>query len=181
MNRNTDSQAGISLSRASVKLAMTSVMAALIAVTTMVAVPMPPPLSTITLAPIAIFVVGIFMGPVPALFSSAIGSGLGFLGGASVGTINVPPGFFSIFLIGIVVARGPMGFTVGLLRKVDVILAMVVGVLVETTIFFVMDWYLFGFSVALTTLGTLLDLIFVSVGYFVIKGIKSMWDVSRLE
>jgi len=181
MSENTNSQIGISLSRASVKLAMTSVMSALIAVTTMIAVPMPPPLSTITLAPIAIFVVGILMGPFPALFSSAIGSGLGFLGGASVGTINVPPGFFSIFLVGIVVARGPMGFTVGMLRKVNVILAMVTGVLVETIIFFVMDWYLFGFSIALTTLGTLLDLIFVPVGYFVIKTIKSMWDASKLE
>lgn len=181
MDKNTNSQTGISLSRASVKLAMTSVMSALIAVTTMVAIPMPPPLSTITLAPVAIFVVGILMGPLPALVSSALGSGLGFLGGASMGTINVPPGFFSIFLVGIVVARGPMGFTVGLLRKVDVILAMVMGVLVETTIFFVMDWYLFGFSIALTTLGTLIDLVFVSVGYFVIRGIKSMWDVNKLE
>jgi len=160
---------------------MTAVMSALIAVTTIVAVPMPPPLSTITLAPVAIFVVGILMGPIPALVSSAVGSGLGFVGGASMGTINVPPGFFSIFLIGIIVARGPMGFMVGLLRKVDIILAMSIGVLAETLIFFVMDWYLFGFSVALITLGTLLDLIFVPVGYLVIKGIKSMWDVNKLE
>jgi len=156
-------------------------MSALIAVTTMVAIPMPPPLSTITLAPIAIFVVGILMGPFPALVSSVFGSGLGFIGGANIGTINVPPGYFSIFLIGIIVARGPMGYAVGLLRKVDIVLAMAVGVLVETLIFFVMDWYLFGFSIALITLGTLLDMVFVPIGYLVIKGIKSMWDVSKLE
>ena len=181
MNKNTNSQTGTTLSRASVKLAMTAVMSALIAVTTMVAVPMPPPLSTITLAPVAIFVAGILMGPLPALVASIFGSGLGFIGGANIGTINVPPGFFSIFLIGIIVSRGPMGFTVGLLRKVDIILAMSIGVLAETLIFFVLDWYLFGFSVALITLGTLLDLIFVPVGYLVIKAIRSMWNVNKLE
>ncbi|MFQ6065109.1 MAG: hypothetical protein ACE5L6_06505 [Candidatus Bathyarchaeia archaeon] len=166
--------------RATVRLATTAVMAALIAVTTVLAIPMPPPLSTITLAPIAIFVVGILMGSIPALVSSAIGSGLGFLAGASIGTINVPPGFFSVFLVGIIVARGPMGFTVGLLRKVDEVAAMAMGVLVETAIFFIMDLYLFGFSVALITLGTLIDLVFVSAAYVSLKGIRKMLNVAYL-
>jgi uncharacterized membrane protein len=181
VKETTDFQTASTRSRTTVKLAMTAVMAALIAVTTVTAIPMPPPLSTITLAPIAIFVVGILLGPIPALVSSAIGSGLGFLGGATLGSILVPPGFLSVFLIGIVVARGAMGFTVGLTRKLDEVAAMTLGVLVETAIFFFMDWPLFGFEVALITLGTLIDLIFVPVGYLVLKVVKKMWRVSTLE
>ena len=168
-------------SRATVKLAMTAVMSALIAVTTMTAIPMPPPLSTLTFAPIIIFVVGILMGPVPALVSSAIGSGLGFLAGASIGSIMVPPGFMGVFLLGIVVSRGPMGATVGLLRKINEVAAMTIAVIVETAIFFFMDWGLFGFGVALITLGTLIDLVFVPIGYIVLKVVKKMWDVTILE
>jgi uncharacterized membrane protein len=168
-------------SNATVKLAMTAVMSALIAVTTMTAIPMPPPLSTLTFAPIIIFVVGILMGPVLALVSSAIGSALGFLAGASIGSIMVPPGFMGIFLLGIVVSRGPMGATVGLLRKVNEVAAMVMAVLVETAIFFFMDWWLFGLGMALITLGTLVDLVFVPIGYGVVRVVKKMWDVSMLE
>lgn len=181
MKNNTNSQIVSGQPRATVKLAMTAVMSALIAVTTVTAIPMPPPLSTITLAPIVIFVAGILMGPIPALISSVIGSGLGFLGGATVGSIMVPQGFMGVFLLGIVVARGPMGFTVGLLRKTDEVAAMTAGVLVETAIFFFMDWYLFGFEVALIVLGTLIDLVFVPFGYLVLKGVKKMWDVTTLE
>lgn len=181
MKENADFKTASIQFRATVKLAMTAVMSALIAVTTVTAIPMPPPLSTITLAPITIFVVGILMGPIPALISSAIGSGIGFLGGATIGSIVVPSGFMGIFLVGIVVARGPMGFTVGLLRKIDEVAAMTIGVLVETAIFFFMDWPLFGFEVALITLGTLIDLVFVPVGYLVLRVVKKMWDVTKLE
>jgi uncharacterized membrane protein len=157
-------------SNATLKLAMTAVMSALIAVTTMTAIPMPPPLSTLTFAPIIIFVVGILMG-----------SALGFLAGASIGSIMVPPGFMGVFLLGIVVSRGPMGATVGLLRKINEVAAMVIAVLVETAIFFFLDWGLFGFGVALITLGTLIDLVFVPIGYIVLRVIKRMGDVSLLE
>ena len=179
MNKNTNNQTGIA-SRATYKLALTSVMTALVAVTTMLAIPMPPPLSTLTLAPIAIFITGILLGPIPALVSSFIGSGIGFIAGASVGTINVPPGYLEIFLVGIMVARGPMGFSVGLLRKKDEIVAMIVGVLVETAIFFFMDWYLFGFSIALITLGTLIDLVYVSLSYSALKGIRKILNITYL-
>ena len=181
VNEKNSFQSVNTQSRATVKLAMTAVMSALIAVTTMTAIPMPPPLSTLTFAPIIIFVVGILMGPVPALVSSAIGSGLGFLAGASIGSIMVPPGFMGVFLLGIVVSRGPMGATVGLLRKINEAAAMTIAVLVETAIFFFLDWGLFGFGVALITLGTLIDLVFVPIGYIVLKVVKKMWDVTILE
>ena len=181
MNEKNSFQSVNTQSRATVKLAMTAVMSALIAVTTMTAIPMPPPLSTLTFAPIIIFVVGILMGPVPALVSSAIGSGLGFLAGASIGSIMVPPGFMGIFLVGIVVSRGPMGATVGLLKKINEVAAMIAAVIVETAIFFFMDWGLFGLGMALITLGTLIDLIFVPIACIVLKVVKKMWNVSVLE
>lgn len=158
--------------RSSAKLALTAVMSALIAVTTMLAIPLPPPLSTITLAPIVIFVTGILMGPWLGLVSAGIGSGLGFMAGSSAGTIFVPSGFLYVFLWGIIIARAPMGLTVGFLRKANEVAAMISGVLVETVIFFVADWYLFGFSVSLITLGTLIDLVYVPVTYGVLKVLR---------
>jgi len=166
--------------RPAVKLALTAIMAALIAVTTMIAIPMPPPLSTITLAPLAIFATCILMGPWLGFISSAIGSGVGFMAGASVGTIMVPPGYLYVFLGGIIIARAPMGFSVGFLRKINEIIAMIAGVLVETVIFFVADWYLFGFSVALITLGTLVDLIYVPISYVVLVGIRKALKITYL-
>jgi len=166
--------------RASVRLALTAVMSALIAVTTMIAIPVPPPLSTITLAPVVIFVTAVLMGPWIGLVATAIGSGLGFLAGASVGTIAVPAGYLYVFLWGIVVARAPMGLGVGLLRKVNELAAMIAGVLIETVIFFVADWYLFSFGVALITLGTLVDLVYVPITYGVLRGLRKALNIKHL-
>jgi uncharacterized membrane protein len=77
----------------SIKVALTGVMAALIAVTTIIAIPLPPPLSTVNLAPIVIFVVSILLGPIAGISATAIGCGIGYLAGTSLGTIAIPPGF----------------------------------------------------------------------------------------
>jgi hypothetical protein len=157
------------------------VMSALIAVTTTLAIPMPPPLSTITLAPIAIFVAGILMGPWIGLVASAIGSGIGFMAGASIGTIAPPPGFLYIFLVGIIIARAPMGFGVGILRKTNELVAMAVGVLIETLIFLISDSYLFGFDVAFVfTIWTLVDLIYVPITYGILKGLRKALNTTYL-
>ena len=74
-----------------------------------------------------------------------------------------------------------MGATVGLLSKINEVAAMVIAVLVETAIFFFMDWGLFGLGMALITLGTLIDLIFVPIAYIVLKVVKKMCDVTLLE
>lgn len=92
----------------------------------------------------------------------------------------VPPGYLYVFLGGIIIARAPMGFSVGFLRKINEIIAMIAGVLVETVIFFVADWYLFGFSVALITLGTLVDLIYVPISYVVLVGIRKALKITYL-
>ena len=161
-------------------VASTSIMAALIAVTTMIAIPMPPPLSTITLAPIAIFITSILLGPSAGLTSAAIGSALGFLAGASIGTIMAPPAYLYLFLFGIVIARAPMGLLVGLLRKKNETAAMVVGVLTETIIFFAVDAFVFGLAFALITLGTLADLIFVPISYGILKAVRKIQKTKYL-
>jgi uncharacterized membrane protein len=161
-------------------IALTSIMSALIAVTTMIAIPLPPPLSTLTLAPIAIFITSILLGPSAGLISAAIGSAIGFLVGASMGTIMVLPAYLYVFLFGIVIARAPMGLLVGLIRKKNEIVAMVVGVLTETIIFFVADAFLFGIAVALITLGTLVDLIFIPISYAILKAVRKILKITYL-
>jgi uncharacterized membrane protein len=161
-------------------VALTSIMAALVAVMTMIAIPMPPPLSTITFAPIIIFVSSILLGPSAGLVCSAVGSAIGFMGGSSIGTIMVPAGYLYVFLLGIMVARGPMGFSVGLLRKRNEIIAMIVGVIVETLIFFTIDTYLFGVAIAVFDFGTLVDLVFVPVTYAILAAVRRILDITYL-
>jgi len=162
-------------------VALTSVFAALIAVTTMTAIPMPPPLSTITLAPIIIFVTAILLGPSAGLISSVIGSAIGYLAGTSIGTIAIFPGYLYWYLFGIIIARGPMGLSVGLLRKKNEIIAMITGVVVETLVFFTIDVYLFGIILAIPDFGTLIDLIFVPVTYAILMIVRRTLDVSYLD
>jgi uncharacterized membrane protein len=161
-------------------LAMTSIMAALVAVATMIAIPMPPPLSTITFAPIIIFIASILLGPSSGLMCAAIGSGIGFMVGSSIGTIMVPSGYLYVFLLGIVIARGPMGFSVGLMRKTNEIVAMIVGVIVETLIFFTIDTYLFGVAIAVLDFGTLVDLVFVPATYAVLLAVRRVLNITYL-
>jgi uncharacterized membrane protein len=161
-------------------IALTSVMSALIAVMTITAIPLPPPLSTITLAPITIFVASILLGPSAGLVSATIGSAIGYMGGTSVGTISVLPGYLYIYLVGIVIARGPMGFVVGLLRKQSEIFAMIVGVVVETLIFFTTDLYLLGFALAVFDFGTLVDLVYVPVAVAVLIAVRKILNTNYL-
>ncbi len=129
------------------KVARAGTMAGLIAVLTVTALPLPPPLSTITLAPVAIFVSAIFLGPWVGFVASVVGSGVGFVVATQLGTISiavfgpVASAVFPIFLIGIIVARGPEGALIGWLRKWSEIGSMIVGTIFETLVFFVIDYF----------------------------------------
>lgn len=162
------------------KVALTSVLAALIAVTTMMAIPLPPPLVTITLAPVIIFVTSILLGPTAGLTSAVIGSAIGYLGGTTIGTITNVGGLYYWYLFGIVIARGPMGLSVGLLRRKNEMICMVLGVAVETLIFFALDIYLIGIVLAVFDFWTLLDLVFVPVAYGVLVAVRKILDVTYL-
>jgi uncharacterized membrane protein len=158
-------------------------MSALVAVLTVTAFPLPPPLSTLTLAPIAIFVGSIFLGPRVGLVSGALGSAIGFTVASTVGIIaGAAPGsaLFPIFLAGLVVAKGPEGWIIGRLRKKNEISAMVVGTVYETLAFFLIDFfYTYPILLSLPSnfayldFGTLIDLIFIIPAVIVLRYLRT--------
>jgi len=168
-------------------IAHSAVMSALIAVLTVTSFPMPPPLSTITLAPAAMFVGSIFLGPRVGFVSALLGSAIGFTIAATVGTAaGAAPGsvLFPIFLLGIMVARGPEGYIIGVLRKKNEIVAMILGTVYETLAFFVIDFFytypvLLGMSnsFAFLDFGTLIDLVFIVPVIPVLRYLRSQLGV----
>ncbi len=175
--------AGASSKRSARTIALSAVMSALITVLTVTAFPLPPPLSTITLAPVAIFVVSIFLGPRVGFVSALLGSAIGFTVAATVGTVaGSPPGsvVFPVFLAGIMIARGPEGYVIGILRKRNELLAMVAGTVYETLTFFVIDFLytypvLLGLSSSFAYLdfGTMIDLVFIIPAVVVLRYLRT--------
>jgi len=156
-------------------------MTALIAAGTAVSIPMPPPLTAITLAPPIIFLTAILMGPYIGFFAALIGSGAGLYIASAY--LPIPPGFLGIFILGIMIARGPEGLIIGLLRKVTEVGAMVIGTGFEVVAFFLMDWYLFGFELAftLTFFGTMIDFLYVPVGVGLLRAVRSTLRTKYLD
>lgn len=164
-------------------LARTSVFAALVALGTAISIPMPPPLTTINLGPLLIFLTAILLGPIPGLLAGAIGSGVGLWAASTLNLALIPPGFFGIFIIGIVSVRGTEGLIVGALRKLNEPLAMIIGGIWEIVVFFLLDWILFGFliAIAVTATGTAVDLIYVPIGIVVIRLVRSRLRTKYLD
>jgi len=162
------------------KAALTAVMAALIAVTTILAIPLPPPISSVNLAPVVIFVVSILLGARVGAAATALGCGIGFLAATSVGTIN-PGAYFYPFLAGLIVARTPMALSTGLLRKKNEAAGMALAVVLETLIFFAIDSYLFGLTIAITVLATLvIDFVSVPIAIAVLVAVRKMLNTKYL-
>jgi uncharacterized membrane protein len=155
-------------------------MSALIAVTTLIAIPLPPPLSTLNLAPVIIFVVSILLGAPVGAAATAIGCAIGYLAGTSLGTILIPPGFVYIYLVGLMVARTPMALTTGFLRKKSEIVGMTLGVIVETLIFFFIDFLLFGLAIAIFDFGVLIDLVSVPITVAVLLAVRKILNIRYL-
>ena len=127
-------------------MALTGVMAALIAVpTTIIAIPLPPPLSTINLVSTGNNIHS--SHPARRSHWSNLNSDWSLYrllkAGTSLVQRFVPPGFLYIYLVGLVVARGPMALA-ALLRKKSEVSGMVFGIVIETLIFFSIDFILFG-------------------------------------
>jgi riboflavin transporter FmnP len=190
-------------------LAQVGLMSALTAALTVAAFPLPPPLSTITLAPFAIFVAAIFFGPRVGFLSALVGSGAGFVVATSVGTINIgglPGVIFPLFLVGIMVARGPEGALVGYLRDNRTlrrlfgrtgsaraahwteVTAMITGTVYETLTFFVIDYFYtypfilepllgLGREFAFLDFGTLVDLIYIPPALAALRYLRARYRV----
>ena len=100
-------------------------------------------------------------------------------------------GFPIVFVPGAMLVRGLeamlISYIVRMKRPVDTktvttweIVAMVLGVIFETLGFFILDWYLFGWGIALTVLPTIVDAVFIPVAITVIAAIRSRLGVIRL-
>lgn len=122
-----------------------SAMAALIYISTSIAVPMPRPLGIWHFGDIITFITAILFGPFVGLFASAIGPTLFDIWNPLYG------GSYAIYAPATLVIRGAMGWILGSLRgslrgkpRSSEVLAMAVAVTVKNVGYFLYDYYLFG-------------------------------------
>lgn len=173
----------------SITLAVTSVFAALIAVGTIIIVPLPKPLAELTLAPAIYLALAALTDKWTAFSAIAIGSFIGE-------TLNgVAYGYPIIYSFGIVWARAPEALIVYRARNKGtkvLIAAMVAATVFETFAFFFSDWafYAYGlfgyvcnnglictnvwdaYGLASLDFLTMLDLIFIPIALVLIRVAK---------
>ncbi len=167
--------------RTSVLLATTAVFSALIAVGTIIAIPLPKPLAEITLAPAIYLALAVLSDRWTAFNATAIGS---FIGESVNGAFY---GYPLIYSFGMVWARAPEVLIVAWARNKGertLVLAMAAATVFETLAFFFPDWafYLYGlfqygsptdvtsaFLAASADFGTMVDLVFIPVALLIIR------------
>ncbi len=166
---------------ASSRLALVSVFSALVAVCTIVALPLPPPVFEITLAPAVYLALAALANKWDALAATAIG---GFAG--ELFNIATKAGGSPIYPFGMVWARAPEVLIVAWAAKRGgrtLALAMAAATVYETFAFLVPDWLFYtyglfgygsptdiysGLALALPDLATLADLAFIPIAFAVI-------------
>ena len=179
-------------------LAEAASFSALIAVTTalstaLLGIPLPPPLSEITLAPAIYLTLGVLFPRKVSFWSTAVGSAIGE-------AINVlifgsaPAAFAMIYIPGMVWARAPEALIMNRFRRKSALwlaFAMVIATVYETLAFFFPDWFFYsstffygaptgvlpGLSLAAFDFGTLIDLVWVPVALLLIRAIRSAFSV----
>jgi hypothetical protein len=169
-------QAGVS-----VRLAVTAVFAALIAVGTILSIPLPPPLFEITWAPAIYLALALLSDQWTAFSATAIGS---FFGEAyNVATRGGPP----IYAVGMVWARAPEVLIVAWARRrgwKTITAAMVLATVFETVAFLIPDWAFYtygvfgygspvsvitGFYTALPDVFTMVDIVFIPIAIVLVR------------
>jgi uncharacterized membrane protein len=167
--------------RPSVSLAVTAIFSALVAVGTMIIIPLPKPLAEITLAPAIYLSLAVLADRWTAFNATAIGS---FIGETTNGVIY---GYPLIYSFGIVWARAPEVLIVAWARRKGtktLVAAMVGATVFETLAFFFPDWAFYTYGVfgygspttattglisASTDFLTMLDLAFIPVALVIVK------------
>jgi hypothetical protein len=173
------------LNTTSGRIAFFAVMTALTTIANLIMVPMPQPLAEYDLSPVLIYTLGVTVNPVMAAIIVATAMMLGT--GYKVMTFGFP----IVFVPGAMLVRGLETLIISYIvrmkppvktRTVSIweILAMIIGVVFETFGFFVLDWYLFGWGIALTVLPTIVDAVFIPLAVGVIAAIRSRLGVIRL-
>ena len=165
----------------SVTLGIVAVFSALVALSTSLAIPLPPPLFEITWSPPIYMALSVLVGPWPAFLATGLGSMIGE--GYNITTRGGPP----IFVLGILWARAPEALIIGYARRKDrTTLAVIMGIatVYETLAFLIPDWLFYtyglfgygsptdlktGFVTALSDLITIADVIYVPLAFAIIK------------
>lgn len=153
----------------------------LVALSTSLAIPLPPPLFEITWSPPIYMALSVLVGPWPAFLATGLGSVVGE--GYNVATRGGPP----IFVLGILWARAPEALIIGYARKKDgVTLGVIMGLatVYETLAFLIPDWLFYsyglfgygsptnlktGFLTALPDLLTIVDVVYVPLAFGIIR------------
>jgi uncharacterized membrane protein len=173
--------------RSTARIALVAIFAALIAVATIVSIPMPPPLYEITWAPAIYLALSYLVDRKSAFTAIAIGSFVG-----ETFNILTKPGGSPIYPFGIVWARAPEALIVAWSKGRGmkyVILSMFLATIYETVAFIIPDGFFYsyglfsygpavgfqqGFEVAFASdIFTLVDLAYIPVALGVIKGSQS--------
>ena len=154
MAAETRKEIGPSTSRRPViELARIGAFSALVAVGTILSnglfgVPLPPPLTEITVAPAFYMAIAVLFSRKVSFWSTFIGSAVGetvnvlFFGG-------VPAAFIVTYVPGIILARAPETLIIHKFRQSTtrvLAMAMVVATIFETLVFFVIDWFVYSFT-----------------------------------
>jgi len=165
----------------STRLALVAVFSALIAVCTMIRVPLPPPLYEITLAPAVYLALAALVDKWDAFSATAIG---GFVG--ELFNITTTGGGSPIYPFGMIWARGPEALIVAWAAtrgRKTLAWAMVAATVYETLAFFFPDWLFYTYGLfqygspttvyaalvlASYDFATLLDLAFIPVAFGII-------------
>ncbi|TLX93507.1 MAG: hypothetical protein E6K96_09320 [Thaumarchaeota archaeon] len=158
-----------------------SVFSALIAISTILVIPLPQPLGEFTWSPPIYMALSVLAGPWPAFFATALGS---FVGESTNVAIR---GFPPIYALGIVWARAPEALFIGWARKKDrttLVVVMGLATVYETIAFLLPDWVFYtyglfgygspvnvgtGFVTALPDILTIFDVVYVPVAFAIIK------------
>lgn len=156
-----------------------AIFSAVLAILSFIRIPMPFPLSSVSLFTLGIYSVGVLLGP-------SIGFISGGIGGATASLIHGEPG---LWVASAFIAKAAAGATIGLLRilpryvpvksertkrGVGESIALITGRTVELTIFFAIDAFLYGVPAALVDYLGMSTLVFaIPVGLLVNEGVRA--------
>ena len=168
-------------------IAFVAIFSALLAILSLVKIPMPPPLWSISLFSLGISIVGILFGPKMGFLAGGIGGAVAEMYGA-YGTVSGSEA--AIYVISAFVAKGVAGLVIGYGREVARVLsqtkisalrgtlafiealAMAFGRTVELTIFFIIDTYLYGTAAASIDYLGMLTLVTIPIALIVNEGVR---------
>ena len=151
-------------------IGIATVSTALTALMTCIMFPMPKPLGYVNLGEIAIFLSAILFGPFIGAFSGGVGSMIA----------DIALGYY-VYAPATLLIKGFEGFIVGYLRKINEIVAMLIGSASMIFGYFLFDYILYGPVAWLDLIFFIASLIRISLSYLILKALKKLPIMKRLS